>query len=139
MAKIELSDEEREINEAILLNVGHSLRKLRESVGYTLEEASAITGLPVVALKIIEAGTKGIRSILLFRLVAAYGGHLVIDAPNSTIDMEEYEVEPLKPGTREASRWIKQNDYIFDKYSNQKTDTPPAKKRRPRLPRPSDE
>lgn len=108
--------EEYWINNHLDLNVGHSLRRLRESTGYTLEDMERMTGYSADKMHDIETGSKRINLHTFLRLVATYGGQVILDAPNFRMAIDEYEIPPFTPSSQKTD-----------------TDTPPVKKHRPRL------
>ena len=109
---------ENEITNHINITVGHALRRVREASGYTLDDVERMTGYPADKMHDIETGSKRINLHTFFRLVATFGGRVVLDGPNYRVPLDEYDIPPLNP----SSQKIDDNE-----------DTKPVKKRRPRL------
>lgn len=138
---------DREADTIIKLAIGDALRKLRQHKGLSLADATRLTGKTPDKLAEIEDGRKVINLPHFFQLVASYGGKVVVKGDNLTI-----EIESAKPFTTEQIRAIQRQqdasrrhdealrnlERMFgtgDTPSGQKTgtDTPPVKKRRPRI------
>ena len=107
------------------INIGHGLRRLRESTGYTLEDMERLTGYSAAKLHDIETGSKRINVHTLLRMAATYNAVVVLDGPNCRVPLDEYKVPPFPDEEDPASQ-------------KTDTDTPPVKKRRPRLNHPTD-
>jgi len=102
------------------INVGHGLRRLRESTGYTLEDMERLTGYSAAKLHDIETGSKRINVHTLLRMAATYNAVVVLDGPNCRVPLDKYPVPPFPDEEDPSSQ-------------KTDTDTPPVKKRRPRL------
>lgn len=102
------------------INIGHGLRRLRESTGYTLEDMERLTGYSAAKLHDIETGSKRINVHTLLRMAATYNAIVVLDGPNCRVPLDEYPVPPFP-------------DEEYPSSQKTDTDTPPVKKRRPRI------
>ena len=138
---------DREADTLIKSAIGDALRQLRQHKGLSLADAARLTGKTPDKLAEIEDGRKVINLPHFFQLVATYGGKVVVKGDNLTI-----EIEGAKPFTPEQIRILQRQqdnsrrhdealhnlERMFgtgDTPTSQKTDTdtPPVKKRRPRL------
>ena len=111
-------EEKHVITNHINITVGHALKRIREASGYTLQDVEDLTGYPAEKTHDIETGSKRINLHTFFRLVATFGGRVVLDGPNYRVPLDEYNIPPLTPSSQKI---------------DEDEDTPPVKKRRPRL------
>ena len=151
---------DREADTLIKSAIGDALRQLRQHKNLSLADAARLTGKTTEKLSQIEDGQKVINLPHFFQLVATYGGKVVVKGDNLTI-----EIDGVKPFTPDQLRAIHDQqdtarrrdearrnlERMFGTSdtdtpatgtapSGQKpdTDTPPVKKRRPRLNHPTD-
>lgn len=151
---------DREADTLIKSAIGDALRQLRQHKNLSLADAARLTGKNPEKLSQIEDGQKVINLPHFFQLVATYGGKVVVKGDNLTIEIDG--VKPFTPdqlraihgqqdtarrrdeARRNLERMFGASDTATSATgtttASQKTDTdtPPVKKRRPRLNHPTD-
>ena len=96
MDDIEIEERERKIQRDIMANVTHALVEIRKDAGLSIEEAADLLCIPPEKLLKLENKGSAYRIPLnkFMRMVAAYGGHLVIETRTSSYSLEELTTVP---------------------------------------------
>lgn len=91
MDEFDIEERERKIQRDIMDNVTHVLREIRTDAGLTIEEAADRLCMAPDRLEKLENKGHAYRIPLhkFMRMVAAYGGHLVIETGTGSYSLEE--------------------------------------------------
>ena len=96
MDELEIEARERKIQRDIMANVTHALVEIRKDAGLSIEEAADLLCIPPEKLLKLENKGSAYRIPLnkFMRMVAAYGGHLVIETRTGSYSLEELTKVP---------------------------------------------
>ncbi len=91
MEELGILAQERRINWDIMANVVHALVEIRKDAGLTVEESADLLCItPEKMQKLEDKGEKHHIPVHKFlRMVAAYGGHVVIETKTGSYSLEE--------------------------------------------------
>jgi len=139
-----ISRKDVETEKAVRVIIGNALRQLRQSNGLSLAQAAELIGSTPEHLSQLEDGDKGLNSVRMVQHIVTIGGRITItptngepievEVPTFTDNQKGYNQYQRQESLRHKEA-VKELNRMFGNPSSQKTDTdtPPVKKRRPRL------